>query len=171
MFFPLIFTLKWKLESVPSMQVTALISFSAHQSNSLVPVEVPLRPRHPHPASACFDKGQSRSTAPPSTHGCSGIKARNRWSLQPEELGSQSSLRGEGGEEESRLLRDDFHPPPSYFSRPEQRPELRRPSGCFKPQEVVVGMRVDWAGGVLMYERCWGRFSERSLESDKSHKS
>lgn len=115
LFFPLIFTLKWKLESVSSMQVTALISLSAHQSNSLVPVEVPLRPRHPHPASACFDKGQSRSTAPPSTHGCSGIKARNRWSSQPEELGSQPSLCGEGGEEESRLLRGHFHPPPSDF--------------------------------------------------------
>lgn len=115
LFFPLIFTLKWKLESVSSMQVTALISFSAHQSNSLVPVEVPLRPRHPHPASACFDKGQSRSTAPPSTHGCSGIKARNRWSSQPEELGSQPSLCGEGGEEQSRPLRGHFHPPPFVF--------------------------------------------------------
>lgn len=116
MFFPLIFTLKWELESVSPMQVTALISFSTHQSNSLVPVESPLRPRHPHPASACFDKGQSRSTAPPSMHGCSGIKARNRWSSQPEELRLQLSLCGEGGKERSSLLRGYFHPLRQIFS-------------------------------------------------------
>lgn len=128
------------------MQVTALISFSAHQSNSLVPVESPLRPRHPHPASACFDKGQSRSTAPPSTHGCSGIKARNRWSSQPEELRLQPSLCGEGGEERSCLLRGYFHLPSSDFFRVTNK---KRRSGCFKRRESGVGMRTDEAGGAL----------------------
>lgn len=55
------------------------------------------------------------------------------------------------------------------FSRPKQKSALRRPSGCFEHRELAVGMRVDRAGGILMYERCWERFSERSPESDESH--
>lgn len=65
-----------------------------------------------------------------------------------------------------------FKPPPSrFFSRPKQKPELWRPSGCFRRRELAVGMCVGRAGGVLTYERCRGRFSERSPESDGGHKS
>lgn len=48
-------------------------------------------------------------------HGCSGIKARNRWSSQTEELRLQPSLCGEGGKERSYLLRGYFHLPLSDF--------------------------------------------------------
>lgn len=40
---------------------------------SVVPVEVPLLPLHLHPASAYFDKGQSRFTASSSMHSAAAL--------------------------------------------------------------------------------------------------